>query len=146
MARANYFTLSLAVLALDQGVKAWAMRTFTVGETRPLLGDLFRFTRVHNPGAAFGIFPQGTAAFLTVSVVVASFLAAYLFLARPAGLKGWGSALILGGTLGNLIDRARFGFVVDLFAVGNFPVFNVADAALVLGVGFLALGLLRGSR
>jgi signal peptidase II len=61
-------------------------------------------------------------------------------------LKAWGSTFILGGALGNLIDRARLGYVLDFFALGNFPVFNVADAALVLGLGILALGILRGPK
>jgi len=109
-------------------------------------GRFFRLTRVHNSGAAFGLFPEGTLAFLVTSAVVASLLVAYLLWRRPQGLKAWGSALILGGALGNLIDRARLGYVLDLFALGNFPVFNVADAALVLGVGILALGILRAQK
>ncbi len=140
------WAVSLGVVAVDQGVKAWAVSALAPGETRPILGEFLRLTRVHNPGAAFGIFPQGTAAFLAASAVVALGLAAYLVFAKPSGLRNWGGALILGGTLGNLIDRARLGWVVDLFSVGNFPVFNVADVALVLGVGLLALGLVRGSR
>ncbi|MBC7221514.1 signal peptidase II [Candidatus Bipolaricaulota bacterium] len=146
MPRWERWAVSLGVVAVDQGVKAWAVSALAPGEIRPLLGEFLRLTRVHNPGAAFGIFPQGTAAFLVASVLVAFGLIAYLLLGRPSGLRGWGSALILGGTLGNLIDRARLGWVVDLFSVGNFPVFNVADVALVLGVGLLALGLVRGFR
>ncbi|MCS7240720.1 MAG: signal peptidase II, partial [Candidatus Bipolaricaulota bacterium] len=116
------------------------------GESWPILGDFVRLTRVHNPGAAFGLFPQGTVAFLVTSAAVSLALFLYLLFARPTGLQAWGSALILGGAVGNLVDRARLGYVVDLFSVGNFPVFNVADAALVVGVGLLALGLLRGRR
>jgi len=135
-----------AVLALDQGLKLWATRALQPGEVWPMGGRFFRLTRVHNSGAAFGLFPEGTLAFLVTSAVVASLLFAYLLWRRPQGLKAWASALILGGALGNLIDRARLGYVLDLFALGNFPVFNVADAALVLGVGILALGILRGQK
>ncbi|MGB9757020.1 MAG: signal peptidase II [Candidatus Bipolaricaulaceae bacterium] len=140
------WAVSFGVVALDQGLKAWAVRALALGETKPVLGEFFRLTRVHNPGAAFGVFPRGTAAFLAVSVAVALGLFFYLLFSKPTSLRAWGSALILGGTLGNLIDRARLGYVIDLFAVQNFPVFNVADAALVVGVGLLALGILWGSR
>ncbi len=135
-----------AILALDQGLKLWVSWTLQPGEVLPIWGTFFRLTRVHNSGAAFGLFPEGTLAFLVTSAVVASLLFAYLFWRRPQGLKAWGSTLILGGALGNFIDRARLGYVLDFFALGNFPVFNVADAALVLGVGILALGILRGSK
>lgn len=138
--------IAAAILALDQGTKLWALHALRPGESWPVLGKLLRLTRVHNPGAAFGMFPQGTTAFLATSVVVALGLCLYLLFRPVGGLKLWGSALILGGALGNLIDRARLGYVLDLFAVGDLPVFNVADFALVLGVGLLALGTLRGTR
>ena len=135
-----------AILALDQGLKLWVSWTLQPGEVLPIWRTFFRLTRVHNSGAAFGLFPEGTLAFLVTSAVVASLLFAYLLSRRPQGLKAWGSTLILGGALGNFIDRARLGYVLDLFALGNFPVFNVADTALVLGVGILALGILRGQK
>jgi signal peptidase II len=122
------------------------MRALDPGETRPIWDEVFRLTRVHNPGAAFGVFPRGTAAFLAVSAIVALGFFTYLLFSKPSGLRAWGSALILGGTLGNLIDRARLGYVVDFLALGNLTVFNVADAALVLGVGLMVIGLLWGSR
>ncbi len=146
MARGSLWALSVAILGVDQGTKAWVVRALAPGETWPLWGEWFRLTRVHNPGAAFGLFPQGTTAFLATSAAVALGLGLYLLLLRPTGLRAVGSALIWGGAVGNLLDRARLGYVVDLFSVGRFPVFNVADAALVLGVALLALGLLRGPR
>lgn len=146
MPRWNGWAVSFAVVTVDQAVKAWTVRALAPGETKPLLGEVFKLTRIHNPGAAFGIFPRGTAAFLAASAAVSLGLFIYLLFAKPRGLRAWGSALVLGGALGNLIDRARLGYVIDLFAVRNFPVFNVADAALVLGVGLLALGILWGPR
>lgn len=146
MARGYVWAISLAVLAVDQGAKAWITGFLGLGERRDLWPGFFQLTRVHNPGAAFGIFPQGTAAFLVTSAIVSLALLFYLGFFRPTRLKATGSALILGGALGNLVDRARLGYVIDLFALGNFTVFNVADAALVLGLGLLGLGLLRGHR
>lgn len=137
---------SLAPVILDQGLKIWAVRALAPGETWPLWGEIFRLTRVHNPGAAFGLFPRGTSAFLATSAAVVLGLGLYLLFARPTGFKAVGTALIWGGAVGNLLDRARLGYVVDLFSVGHFPVFNVADAALVLGVTLLTLGILRGPR
>ena len=146
MPRWTGWVVSLGVMAMDQGTKIWAMRALGPGETRTIWDGIFKLTMVHNPGAAFGVFPQGTAAFLAVSTVVALGLFAYLFFSKPSGPRAWGSALILGGTLGNLIDRARLGYVVDFLALGNWTVFNVADVALVLGVGLTILGLWWGSR
>lgn len=146
MPRLPGWVLSMALLAVDQGTKTWILSFLEPGESWPLLGNLLRITRVHNPGAAFGLFPQGTAAFLATSAVVSFGLLLHLLFAHPRGLQAWGSALILGGAVGNLIDRARLGYVVDLFSVENLPVFNVADVALVVGVGFLALGVLRRRR
>lgn len=146
MARWPGWAVSLVVVALDQGAKAWVAAILAPGQSQPLLGNFLRLTRVHNPGAAFGLFPEGKTAFLVTSLVVVGGLFLYLLLGRPQGLRAWGGVFLLGGALGNLLDRARLGYVVDLFSVGRFPVFNVADAALVLGAGLFALGLWRRPR
>lgn len=138
--------LALGVVALDQGTKAWAERTLSVGVPQPLLGDFVRLTRVHNPGGAFGLLPQSTGAFIAVSVVVVVALGWTLVRGRWGGLARLGGALLLGGALGNLIDRLRWGYVLDFLELPSFPVFNAADSAIVLGAGLLGLSLLWRSK
>lgn len=138
--------LAGAVFALDQGTKAWAVQSLSVGLSRPLMGDLVRLTRVHNPGGAFGLFPQHTGAFIAVSAVVVAVLGAVLVFGRWRGLTSVGGAILLGGAAGNLVDRVRWGYVLDFLEVPGFPVINVADTAIVIGAGLVALALLAGGR
>jgi len=134
--------LATAVFALDQGTKAWAEHNLSVGLSRPLLGDVVRLTRVHNPGGAFGLFPEHTWAFIAVSAVVVAVLGAILIFGRWRGLARVGGAVLLGGAAGNLVDRVRWGYVLDFLEVPGFPIINVADAAIVVGAGVVALAIL----
>lgn len=138
--------LALAVLALDQLTKAWALRSLTLGAPQALLGDVIRLTRVHNPGGAFGLFPEHTGAFIAVSWVVLVVLGLFLLFGRWSGPARVGGGLLLGGAAGNLVDRVRWGYVLDFFEIRGFPVFNVADAAITVGAGLLAVSLLVGWR
>jgi signal peptidase II len=93
-----------------------------------------------NTGAAFGMFPQGNLVFTVIGVVV-SLAIVYYFHQLPAG--GWwvrvALGLQLGGAIGNLVDRLRQGYVIDFIRVFDFPVFNIADSSIVVGVGILIL-------
>jgi signal peptidase II len=140
-----------AILALDQATKALVTGRLLLGEPVPVLGDFVRLTLVHNRGAAFGLFPGSRVPFIIVSVVAIA-VVLYLF-ARDAYRSAFSRVLlgsILGGALGNLIDRARLGYVVDFIEVGvgnlRWPVFNVADSAVTLGVLILAWNLARSGR
>lgn len=139
------------VLALDQLTKAAVSGRLALSEPVPVLGDFLRLTLVHNRGAAFGLFPGSPVPFIIVSALAIA-VVLYLF-ARDAYRSLWSRLLlgcILGGALGNLIDRIRWGFVVDFIEVGigryRWPVFNVADSAVTLGVLFLAWNLARSGR
>ncbi len=138
--------VAASVVALDQGTKAWAARSLSVGMSRPLLGDLVRLTRVHNPGGAFGLFPEHAGAFIAVSAVAVALLGAFLLFGRWRGLARAAGAVLLGGAAGNLVDRVRWGYVLDFLEVPGFPVINVADTAIVVGAGLVALALLGGGR
>ena len=138
--------LALVVLVVDQATKLWAAGTLDYGMPVTVL-PFFNLTLVHNTGAAFGIFRQQTLFFIVVSVLAVIAIAIYikrkqnfLFL-RDAAL-----ALILGGALGNLVDRLRFGYVVDFFDFRVWPVFNVADSAITIGTILLIVSLLRKNR
>lgn len=146
MRRLRWIMVSAAIVGADQLLKAWVEGSLAVGESWPLLGDILRLTRVHNTGAAFGLFPKGATAFLLLSSLASVAVLGFLLFRRPKGSLALGSSLVLGGALGNLVDRVRLGYIVDFLEFPGFPVFNVADAALVLGAFFLLLGLVRGAR
>jgi signal peptidase II len=140
-----------AVLVLDQLTKWLVSTRLTLGEPVPVLGDVVRLTLVHKRGAAFGLFPGSRLPFIIVSLLAIA-VVLYLF-QRDAYRSALSRVLlggILGGALGNLIDRARLGFVVDFIEVGvgslKWPVFNVADSAVTLGVIILAWILTRPGR
>ena len=141
-----------AVVALDQITKLIVLDRLPLGASVPVLDGLLSLTLVLNPGLAFGLLGGIPAGWRWV--VAALSLAALAVLARvalrvlPTG--GWPGrlaiGLIFGGAVGNLIDRARFGAVVDFVDVHwrgwHWPAFNVADSAITVGVALLALRLL----
>ena len=132
---------ALAVVALDQATKAAVRAWLERGEHWPSPGDgLLHISRVENSGAAFGIL-QGAGPFLLVTTalgVVA--ILAYLLFAPPAGrLYTAALASVLGGAVGNLVDRAARGTVTDFIDPIHYPAFNIADSAIVIGVGTLIL-------
>lgn len=137
-----------AVLALDFGTKRWATATLAGREPMPILGDLLRLTYTRNPGVAFGIGAGFPFPYYLFSIAAALTIL-YLFLRGPipSRTQRIGLALILGGALGNLVDRVTAGEVVDWIEVGwrhwHFHVFNIADSAVSIGVVMFALGRLR---
>ncbi|MBC7093138.1 signal peptidase II [Candidatus Bipolaricaulota bacterium] len=131
------------VLAADQATKAWAMDHLVLGQSRPLLGSFLRLTRAHNLGGAFGLFPEHKSAFIAVSLGVSAALLGVLVSGRWGGRAvRFGGALVLAGAVGNVIDRLRWGYVLDFLELPHWPVFNVADTAIVLGAAVLAVGIL----
>jgi len=144
------YALAAVVVAADQAVKAWILGLgLQFGDTRPVAGPL-HFTLVQNTGVSFGFFRAGQDlarwGLVAFSLIVAALI---IYWARRAnrGLQALGYGLIAGGAIGNAIDRARFGWVVDFIDVqrlGFFPwVFNVADSAITIGVIALLLDSLR---
>ncbi len=150
--------LTLAVVVVDQLTKVWVKLTLgapgALVQSVPVVGDVFKLTYTENPGMAFGL-SLGSKLFLTLfSIVATALIALYLWHVRggPHGYRV-ALALILGGALGNILDRARFGYVVDFADLhfGDFRpflVFNVADAAISIGVVILLLRafLMRNER
>ena len=137
----------LAVAALDQVVKAVMVSWLEPGVPQPVIGDWFRFYLLFNSGAAFSMGENLT--WLFTAIQLAFVLGALWF--GPRMTSKWealGLALVAGGALGNLIDRLFrapgfwFGHVVDYISVGNFAVFNLADASITVGVVVFILGTL----
>lgn len=140
--------IALLVVVADQASKTWVIENIPLGTTydiAPPLGVVFVLTHITNSGAAFGLFPQLGLVFTFVAFIVSFVIVAY-YRSITAGqwLVRISLGLQLGGAIGNLIDRLRFdGYVTDLFYVRNFPVFNIADASIVTGVGLLMFHLWR---
>ncbi len=132
----------LAVFALDFLTKALVSRFMFVGESRWLVHGWAALTYVRNTGVAFGLFPGKRASFIVLSLIGIGAVVAYL-LRHPPRLKreAWALGLFLGGACGNLVDRVRWGEVVDFIELGpprhTFAVFNVADMGVTCGVVLL---------
>lgn len=136
---------TLSILA-DQASKAYVVKHLPLGDSWMPIGfiePLFKFTHVHNTGASFGMFPQGGSVFLVIALIVSAVIIYYYRqIPAHAWLTRLALGLQLGGALGNALDRLRQGYVVDFFHVEHFPVFNVADSSIVIGVCLLALEML----
>ncbi len=137
-----FFIVALIVLIMDRVSKHWVINSINPGESVPLLGEILYLTHVRNPGAAFGLFAYKTPFFIVISfiMIILTVIAAYQIPPRLALLR-LGLAVMLGGVAGNLFDRLQTGYVVDFLDLGFWPVFNIADMAIVVGVLMLAVGL-----
>ena len=130
--------LAALALALDQLTKFVVRQTLEWHHTWPVYG-FFRFTHVQNTGSAFGLFQGNNLPLLIVSLVGVAVLA-YIYRSqeRPGILMRVSIALMLGGALGNLMDRIWQGHVTDFIDIGPWPVFNLADSSIVVGLLILA--------
>lgn len=138
------FVLPLAVVILDQFSKYIVVENMALGESIPIIEEVFYLTYILNPGAAFGMFAHNRLFFIAIAVVVIGIIiwARREILASPWEVKA-GCGLFLGGAIGNLIDRARQGLVIDFFDFRIWPVFNIADIAICIGVGLIIWNLLK---
>lgn len=135
--------IALAVLALDQGAKALVVENLQGRPPVPVLGGLFQLDYTRNTGAAFSIFQSGGWIFAAVALVVVAGIVVYFPRLQSRGvIVTVALGFVLGGAIGNLADRVRLGYVIDFIDFGWFPVFNLADSAIVCGVGLLILASL----
>jgi signal peptidase II len=138
-----FFLGAAAILALDQITKSAITSRFVLHETYPVINGFFNLVYVMNPGAAFGFLAEASETFRYVfftgiTVLAAGLIVYYLVKSSPRNLLLVSSlTLIFGGAVGNLIDRLRFGAVVDFLDVyiggAHWPAFNVADSAITIG-------------
>jgi signal peptidase II len=149
-----FLGLAALVVVLDQITKRLAEerleRTGVRSVPVPGVGDYLRLTYTQNRGAAFGVLQDQTTFFVLVGLIVVGVIAAsYRYLPRSGFRIHLALGLQLGGAVGNLIDRIRQGYVVDFVDFGYhanwWPVFNVADSAIVIGVALLALNAFASS-
>jgi signal peptidase II len=139
------FGISAFVLVLDQWTKNWVRTHLSFGEEWMPWAQIAPYARIlhwRNSGAAFGMFQQGGGIFTILAVFVAAMIIYYF---PRIGRGDWALRLAmglqLGGALGNLTDRLQHGYVTDFISVSTFPVFNVADSAITLGVIVLILDM-----
>jgi signal peptidase II len=140
--RVAFLVIAVAVLALDRITKDLVSTQIPFGTEVAVINHIVGITNIHNSGMAFGLAPGLATLFLIGELVVAAGVVVYVF--RNPG-NAWTDAalgLILGGTLGNAFDRIRFGTVTDFVNFHFWPVFNVADSAVSIGVVALAAGYL----
>jgi signal peptidase II len=138
---------AVIVLAADQAVKALVADTLGGGRVIDLFGGLLRFDYTRNSGAAFGLFQSAGVVFAAVAVAVSVGIGLNVrrIAAAPLAVR-IALGLILGGAVGNLIDRIRLGYVVDFIDLRWWYVFNLADSAIVVGVALLLLAAGLDSR
>lgn len=136
--------LPLAVVIVDQLSKYVVVESMALGESIPIIEGIFHLTYILNPGAAFGMFAHNRLFFIAIAVVVIGIIAwaRKEILASPLEVRV-GCGLFLGGAIGNLIDRARQGVVIDFFDFRIWPIFNIADIAICIGVGLIIWNLLK---
>ncbi len=135
--------LAVAVVLVDQLSKAWLTATLAPGERLQVIGDLLRLVHGRNSGGLFGLFSGSAEIFAIASVGVIALIVLYHARSRPAMLLSLALGLLLGGAIGNLLDRIRLGYVVDFVDAGigdvRFYTFNVADSAITGAILLLLL-------
>ena len=146
--------VAAVVLVLDQLSKLWVSATMQVGDLQPVIDGFVRLRYTHNTGAAFGIFRDATGILSILSlVIITGIVVGFVRLGNPTTMSTIASGLVVGGALGNLVDRVRLGYVVDFVEVYGphlefnntiytFPVFNVGDSGITVGVILILIGLL----
>ena len=138
-----FWGIVVAVLILDQGSKWLVLRYLDIGDSKEIIENLLYLNHVQNPGAAFGFLAYQTWLFVIVTLLVMAVIIYYLYqLPSHYIVSRLALALLLGGALGNLIDRIDTGYVVDFISITFWPpVFNVADMAIVIGIGLFVFSL-----
>ncbi|MBS10085.1 MAG: signal peptidase II [Gemmatimonadetes bacterium] len=137
--------ITVVALLVDLVTKELVTNRFELWESVDVLGDFFRLTYIHNPGAVFGIKLGSGTVHLLLSTVAMVIVISMLVKTPPEDRWGGiGLALVLGGAIGNIIDRLRYGVVIDFLDLGigdvRWYVFNVADACVSVGVILLIIG------
>lgn len=137
-------TVGIVLAALDQVFKYLIVSNFELGQVQPLIPGVLNLTYIRNEGVAFGMFAGMQWLFIALTVVMLALIIFYMFKKRPQSPFFYFTvALIVGGGIGNLIDRIAYGYVVDYLSLTFFsPVCNFADYCITIGVILLAVYLL----
>ena len=136
------FIIVTSVILLDQATKFLALKFLQLNTPVPLIKNFLNLTLVHNRGAAFGFFQNQLLMFVLISILAIAFIFYNLKNKKNSIIFQLSLSLILGGAIGNLIDRLRFGFVIDFLDLRVWPVFNLADSAITIAAFLLSWELL----
>jgi signal peptidase II len=149
MKRFRFFLIALVIFLLDQFTKTLVVSRLSLQEARTVIPGFLDFVYTQNTGIAFSLFAENSSTWapLALALVSALALAGFLFIAFRSPVQSlrleWGLMLLLGGAAGNLMDRVRFGFVIDFIDVYirsfHWYTFNIADSAITTGIGLLLL-------
>ena len=145
------YGLAAVLLFLDQISKRWFDAEYALHESRVVIPGFWNFTLARNTGAAFSLFDQHPEILLVFSIAIFGLMALFRdhFFQRTR-LEQWAYGFIVGGILGNLIDRMKFGYVVDFIhwylGDAHWPIFNLADTWICVGVGLYPLSQYRNSK
>jgi signal peptidase II len=149
--RVHYLLLAAAIIILDLWTKALVLARIDLHETIPVIPHFFQLVHVRNTGAAFGLGANASSRIVPLLLnlgAIAVFCVVVVYALRSAvtdRLLQTGLHLILGGAIGNLLDRFRFGYVVDFLdvfvGIKHWPAFNVADSAICIGIALLFLDM-----
>lgn len=147
----RYYLIACIVIIIDQLTKWWVVANMELRESIPIIENFFYLTSHRNTGAAWGILAGQMVFFYIITVIVIIFIVYYMQrFAKNNVFTGISLALILGGAIGNFIDRLFRKEVVDFFDVYigsyDYPIFNIADASLVIGVIFILVATFMEER
>lgn len=138
------WSIFLAILSLDRLSKYFVSQNILLNQSLPVIKNIFHLTLIHNTGAAFGIFKNHNYLFIFISILAILFI--YLQSRKEKSTEmilKVSLALISSGTIGNLIDRIYFGYVIDFLDLRIWPVFNIADSSITIGAILLGYSLLK---
>ena len=148
MKKSKYLIISLVLLIIDQISKYFVMTNIKLNKSIVIIPNFFKLTYTNNHGAAFSILEGNTILLIVVSII--ALILIYLFLIKNhklSSLEIFSYSLLIGGIIGNLIDRILYHYVIDFihFEIFNyhFPIFNIADVAIVIGIMIMILIILK---
>lgn len=145
LVRVLLFSTALSTYVADRFVKLLAIKNISPGQSVEVMPGIFHITLVLNKGAAFGILKDQTALFIVLSAMISAAVILYAWNGKISSVPlALALGMILGGALGNLVDRASYGYVIDYLDFRVWPVFNIADSAICAGAVILALRALAG--
>ncbi len=136
--------VAIMTFVLDVISKALVSNLIYPNDSISVIGNFFMLTYVKNTGAAFSILPGRQIFLIIISIIVMGIVIVYLIKNKDQSLLDkWGYGLLLGGTIGNLLDRIRLGYVIDFLDFNilsyHFPIFNIADIGIVIGLILLVI-------
>lgn len=140
-----YYGLTIVLLVIgDQSLKYWITNNIQLGAVDTLIPGIISLTNLRNIGAAWSILEGQQWFFIIVSIIAIGLILFFLWRYRNNWKFSWPLVLILAGTIGNFIDRIKMGYVVDMFQLDfiNFPIFNIADMCLTVGVVLMIIAIL----